>query len=160
MKSPSGAWGGNPIVTPRSPNREAIQKGENQGAKRNLIPTKPLKTAAKRRWGLGIKSPSGVWGGNPIVTPRSPNREAIQKGENQGAKRNLIPTKPLKTAAKRRWGLGIKSPSGVWGGNPIVTPRSPNREAIQKGKNQGAKRNLIPTKPLKTAAKRRWESEG
>ena len=34
------------------------------------------------------------------------------------------------------------------------------REAIQKGKNQEAKRNLIPTNPLKTAAKRRWESEG
>ena len=38
----------------------------------------------------------------------------------------------------------MKSPSRVWGGNPIVTHRSPHREAIQKSKNQGAKRNLIP----------------
>ena len=77
-------------------------------------------------------------------SPVTPHREAIQKSKNQEAKRNLIPTKSLKTAAKRRWGLGMKSPSGAWGGNPIVTPRSPNREAIQKNRNQGAKRNLIP----------------
>ena len=32
------------------------------------------------------------------------------------------------------------------------------REA-HKNKNQGAKRPLIPLTPLKTAAKRRWESE-
>ena len=42
----------------------------------------------------------------------------------------------------------------------LSSPRNPNREAIQKGKNQEAKRNLIQIKPLKTAAKRRWESEG
>ena len=82
MKSLRQGMGRQPYRFPRNPN----QKGENQGAKRNLIPTKSLKTAAKRRWGLGMKSPSGAWGGNPTVTPRSPNREAIQKNRNQEAK--------------------------------------------------------------------------
>ena len=68
-----------------NPHREAIQKSKNQGAKRNLIPIKLLKTAAKRRRGLGMKSPSGAWGGNPIVTPRSPNRKAIQKKQASGS---------------------------------------------------------------------------
>ena len=72
----------------------------------------------------------------PPVTP-------IKKQES-GSKAKPDSANPLKTAAKRRWGLGMKSPSGVWGGNPIVTPRSLNRKAIQKSKNQGAKRNLIP----------------
>ena len=42
------------------------------------------------------------------------------------------------------------SPSRVWGSRPIVTSSLSQSEA--KGKNQEAKRTLIPNEPLKTAA--------
>ena len=69
--------------------------------------------------GFGDEIPKQGMGRRPH---NNPHREAIQKSKNQGAKRNLIPTNPLKTAAKRRWGLGMKSPSRAWGGGPIITP--------------------------------------
>ena len=46
-------------------------------------------------------------------------------------------------------GFGDEIPKRGMGRQPH---NNPNREAIQKSKNQGAKRNLIPTKSLKTAA--------
>ena len=66
----------------------------SQGAKRYLILLNPVLTAAKRRkgagncvpcWGLGMKSPSRVWGGNPIV----PHMREAQFIISQGAKRHL-----------------------------------------------------------------------
>ena len=58
-------------------------------------------------------------------------------------------------------GFGDEIPKRGMGWQPHSNPSfPPNREAIQKSKNQEAKRNLIQIKPLKTAAKRRWESEG
>ena len=114
--------------------REA-KKNKNQEAKRNLIPSQQLETAAKRRrepegeapqWGLG-QSPKQGMGRQPHRTPVL-KREA-HKDKNQEAKQNLIPPQLLETAAKRRrepeggsllsgvWG---KAPSRVWGGNPIV----------------------------------------
>ena len=42
-------------------------------------------------------------------------------------------------------GFGDEIPKQGMGWQPH---NNPNRKAIQKGKNQGAKRNLIQTKPL------------
>ena len=42
----------------------------------------------------------------------------------------------------------MKSLRQVLGRQPYRFPRNPNREAIQKSKNQEAKRNLIQTKLL------------
>ena len=125
--SPSGVWGGNPIVTPRNPKiAKRFKRNVNQGAKRPLIPLTLLQTAAKQRWESEGKIPSGRFGRQPKVTPRNPKiAKRFKRNVNQGAKRPLIPLTPLKSAAKRRWGLGIISPSGVWGGNPIVTPVTP-----------------------------------
>ena len=54
----------------------------------------------------------------------------------------------------------MKSLRQVWAaaqGNP----RNPKiAKRFKRNKNQEAKRPLIPLTPLKTAAKRRWESEG
>ena len=70
MKSLRQGMGRQPHSNPSFPQiAKRFKKGKNQGAKRNLIPTNPLKTAAKRRWGLGMKSPSRAWGGSPIITP-------------------------------------------------------------------------------------------
>ena len=61
----------------------------------------------------------------PNVTPRNPKiAKRFKRNVNQGAKRPLILLTQVKTAAKRRWGLGMISPSGAWGGNPIVIPYS------------------------------------
>ena len=68
--------------------------------------------------GFGDEIPKRGMGWQPH---RNPKREAQPK-MNQGAKRYLIPLPLVKTAAKRRWGLGMKSPSGAWGGNPNRTP--------------------------------------
>ena len=53
-----------------------------------------------------MKSLRQVLGRQPYRLPRNPNREAIQKGKNQGAKRNLIPLTGLKLP---------RSGDGVWG---------------------------------------------
>ena len=58
---------------------------------------------------------------SPIVPPR----EAKQRESSQGAKRNLTDGWRIKAAFNRREaekGFGDESPSGVWGGNPMVTP--------------------------------------
>ncbi len=67
---------------------------------------------------------------SPIVPPREANRES-----SQGAKRHLTDGKPAKSAFNRREaekGFGDESPSGVWGGNPMVTPFPPNAKRIEK----------------------------
>ena len=58
-----------------------------------------------------MKSLRRVWAaaqGNP----RNPKiAKRFKRSKNQEAKRPLIPLPLLKAAAKRRWGLGMKSPS-------------------------------------------------
>ena len=69
---------------------------------------------------LRDESLSGAWGKAPIVPPL----RSIPKNENQEAKRPLIPLTPLITAAKRRWGLGMKSPSGFgWQPKSYLYPK-------------------------------------
>ena len=120
----------------------------------DFIPKSPLKTAAKRRW-------SGVWGGNPIVTPRNPKiAKRFKRNVNQGAKRPLIPLTLLQTAAKRRRESEGLIPSGRFGRQPKVTPRNPKiAKRFKRSVNQGAKRPLILLTLLQTAAKRRWSLE-
>ena len=79
-----------------------------------------------------MKSLRQVWAaaqGNP----RNPKiAKRFKRSKNQEAKRSLIPLPLLKAAAKRRWGLGMISPSGAWGGNPIVTPVTPKSRSDLK----------------------------
>ena len=109
-----------------------------------------VKTAAKRRRGLGTMSPSR-FGRQPNVTPKN-KREAVSEQNAKhsaietGSKRktrisqpiNIEPT--LKTAAKRRResereapsvGVGVKPQAG-FGRQPNVFPRFANLPYIKK----------------------------
>ena len=80
--------------------------------------------------GSGDWSPGGVWGGNPIVTPTEPQaRSAINYESGSEASPDSTNTCLSRREAEKGCreqrsllGLGMKSPSGAWGGNPIVTP--------------------------------------
>ena len=122
---PKRSMGWQPHSNPKIAKR--FKRNVNQGAKRPLILLTLLQTAAKRRRESEGIIPSGRFGRQPKVTPRNPKiaKRFIKRSVNQGAKRPLIPLTLLEAVAKRRWGLGIISPSGVWDGNPIVTPVTP-----------------------------------
>ena len=100
-----------------------------------------VKTAAKRRRGFGTMSPSR-FGRQPNVTPKN-KREVVSEQNAKhsaietGSKRKTRIKQPLsieptvKTAAKRRRGLGTMSPSG-FGQQPNVFPRYANLPHIKK----------------------------
>ena len=78
-----------------------------------------------------MKSLRRVWAaaqGNPH-NPKIAKR--FKRSKNQEAKRPLIPLPLLKAAAKRRWGLGMKSPSR-FGRQPNVTPVTPKSRSDLK----------------------------
>ncbi len=100
-----------------------------------------VKTAAKRRRGLGTMSPSR-FGRQPNVTQK--NKKEVVSEQNAkhsaietGSKRKTRIKQPLsieptvKTAAKRRRGLGTMSPSR-FGRQPNVFPRFANLPYIKK----------------------------
>ena len=91
---------------------------------------------------MGMKSPSGVWGGSPIVTYHAQH----PKNGSQGAKRSLTLTKPVLPAFAKspplycreaEMGFGDEIPKQGLGRQPHRTPM----RSIQK---TGVRERSVP----------------